>query len=118
MLPRRRPEKVKAINDEEALLFEIKPVAMFVDRGTVVSREFMSHDGRVIAGYRARPGVVGFPAWTRLGDLVTGHRETGRQWFSTGVAAYLWVLSRVNGWHELSPVPTAISGGTQSTWQK
>ena len=67
----------------------------------------------MIAGYRARPGVVEFPAWMRVGDLMTGHHETGRQWFSTGVAAYRWVLSRVNGWHELSPVPTAISGGGQ-----
>ena len=44
---------------------------MCVDRETVVMQEFMSRDGRVIAGYRAHPGVVGFPAWIRLSDMVT-----------------------------------------------
>ena len=64
------------MNDKEALLFALRPVAMWwVDRGTVVMQEFMSRDGRMIAGYRARPGVVGFPAWVRVGDMVMGHRE-------------------------------------------
>jgi len=62
------------MNDKEALLFALGPGAMWVDRGTVVTQEFMSRDGRVIAGYRARPGVVGFPAWARVGNMVMGHR--------------------------------------------
>ncbi len=41
------------MNEAKAPLFEIKPVAMFVDRGTVVTQEFVSPDGRVLAGYRA-----------------------------------------------------------------
>ena len=47
--------------------------------GTVVTQEFMSRDGRVIAGYRARPGVVGFPAWVRVGNMVMGRRERERR---------------------------------------
>ena len=68
------------MNEKEALLFALRPVAMWrVDRGTVVLQEFMSRDGRVIAGYRARPGVVGFPAWVRVGNMVMGRRERERR---------------------------------------
>lgn len=64
------------MNDTEAFVLMLRPIAMWVDRGTVVMQEFLSRDGRMIAGYRARPGVVEFPAWVRVGDMVRGHRET------------------------------------------
>jgi len=60
---------------------EIKPVAVFMDRGMVVTREFISRDGRVLAGYRAIPEAAGFPAWARRGDLVRGFSERTLCWF-------------------------------------
>ena len=41
---------------------EIKPVAVFVDQGTVITQEFVSRDGYVLAGYRTTPEAAGFPA--------------------------------------------------------
>jgi hypothetical protein len=101
------------MNDEESLLFEIKPIAMCVDRGTVMMQEFMSRDGRVIAGYRARPGVVRFPAWMRLSDMVTGFRETDRQWFLTVETARAWVLARVGSKQESSPASAVVSSSAR-----
>src|SRR5262249_30385747 len=55
------------MNEAKLPLPEIKPVAVFVDRGQVITQEFISHDGRVLAGYRAIPEAAGFPAWEQRG---------------------------------------------------
>ena len=83
------------MSEAKAPVLEIKPVAMYVDRGTVVTQEFVSPDGHIMAGYRAIPDAAGFPAWTRQGSIVAGFRETDRQWFSTAEAARAWVVARV-----------------------
>ena len=101
------------MNEAKALLFEIKPVAMFVDRGTVVVQEFVSPDGRVLAGYRAIPDAAGFPAWTRLGDIVTGFREADRQWFPTVEAARAWVVAQVGSKQESSATSVVVSSSVQ-----
>lgn len=101
------------MNEAKSSLFEIKPVAMFVDRGTVVTQEFISPDGRVLAGYRAIPDAAGFSAWTRLGNIVTGFRETDRQWFLTAETARAWVLARVDSKQESSPAPAVVSSSAR-----
>lgn len=84
------------MSEAKAPVFEIKPVAMCVDRGTVVTQEFVSPDGHVMAGYHAIPDAAGFPAWTRQGSIIAGFRETDRQWFPTAEAARAWVVARMS----------------------
>jgi hypothetical protein len=94
-------------------LFEIKPVAMWVDRGTVVTQEFVSPDGHVMAGYRAIPDAAGFPAWKRQGNIVAGFCETSRQWFPTVAAARAWVLARVSSKQESASASATVSSGAR-----
>lgn len=51
------------MQDAKVLTPEIKPVAMHLDRGKLITQEFISGDGHVLAGYRRIPEVTGFPAW-------------------------------------------------------
>jgi len=92
---------------------QIKPVAMFLDRGQVITQEFVSRDGYVLAGYRAIPDAAGFPAWERRGNVVDGFRESSRRWFSTEDAARGWVLARVSGEHRPTRANDAGNGGPQ-----
>ncbi len=92
---------------------EIKPVAVFVDRGTVVTQEFVSRDGHVLAGYRTIPEAAGFPAWERNGDIVRGFSEKTLWWFSTADAAHAWVLARVSGESQSAPVSGEVTDGVQ-----
>lgn len=101
------------MNEAKESLFEIRPVAMWIDQGTVATQEFVSPDGHVMAGYRATPDAAGFPAWTRHGDIAAGFRETDRQWFPTAEAARAWVVACVNGRRESPPAAAAISSGAR-----
>jgi len=92
---------------------EIKPVAVFVDRGTVITQEFVSRDGYVLAGYRTTPEAAGFPAWARRGDIVNGFRETTYRWFSTADAARVWTLAQVSGDPQSAPVSGDVTDGVQ-----
>lgn len=97
----------------KAPVYEIKPCASFVDRGTVVTQEFISRDGHVLAGYRAIPEAAGFPAWERRGDLVRGFAEKTLCWFLTADAARAWVLTRVSEESQFASSSDAVIGGTQ-----
>jgi hypothetical protein len=92
---------------------EIKPVAVFVDRGKVITQEFVSRDGYVLAGYRTTPEAAGFPAWERRGDIVNGFRGTTRRWFATADAARVWTLVQVSGEHQSAPVSGDATEGVQ-----
>jgi hypothetical protein len=100
------------MNEAKPPLPEIKPVAVFVDRGTVVTQEFVSRDGHVLAGYRTTLEAAGFPAWTRCGDLVRGFSEKTLCWFPTADAARAWVLARVSEEHQFASSSDAVIGGT------
>lgn len=106
------------MNEATPSVPEIKPVAVFIDRGTVVTQEFISRDGRILAGYRTTPGAAGFPAWARRGDIVNGFRETTRRWFSTADAARVWALAQVSGGSQPAPVAGGVTEGNQhlGTW--
>jgi hypothetical protein len=86
-------------------LREITPIAMSVHQGKVITQEFVSRDGQVLAGYRSVPEAQGFPAWEQHGDLIMGFSGKTRIWFPTAEAARAWVLSRVSG--EASPAPAS-----------
>lgn len=92
---------------------EIKPVAVFVDRGRVITQEFISRDGHILAGYRTTPEAAGFPAWARRGDIVNGFREATYCWFSTEDAARVWTLAQVSGEHRSAPVSGDVTEGVQ-----
>lgn len=92
---------------------EIKPVAVFLDQGKVITQEFVSRDGHTLAGYRTSPDAGRFPAWERRGDIVEGFRETTRRWFPSADAARAWVLTQVNGEHQSAPVSSDVTGGAQ-----
>jgi len=92
---------------------EIKPVAVFVDRGRVITQEFISRDGHILAGYRTMPEAAGFPAWARRGDIVNGFRETTYRWFSTADAARVWTLAQVSGDPQFAPVSGDATDGVQ-----
>src|SRR5262245_62566198 len=94
---------------------EIKPVAVFVDRGTVVTQEFVSRDGRVLAGYRTTPEAAGFPAWVRTGDIVIGFREVTSRWFATADAARVWTLAQVSGDPQSEPAAGDVTEEGQHT---
>src|SRR5207245_8665590 len=99
------------MNGAKPPLPEIKPMAVFVDRGTVVTQEFVSHDGYILAGYRAIREAAGFPAWAWHGDIVNGFRETTSRWFSTADAARVWTLAQVSGEHQSAPVSGDVTDG-------
>ena len=101
------------MNEAKPPLPEIKPVAVFVDRGTVITQEFVSRDGHILAGYRTTLEAAGFPAWARRGDIVEGFRETTRRWFPSEDAARAWVLTQVSGEHQSAPVSDDVTGGVQ-----
>jgi hypothetical protein len=101
------------MNEAKPPLPEIKPVAVFLDQGKVITQEFVSRDGHVLVGYRTTLEAAGFPAWERRGDIVEGFRETTRRWFPTADAARVWVLARVSGEHQSAPVSSDITGGVQ-----
>jgi hypothetical protein len=101
------------MSEAKVPLFESKPVAVCVNQGVVVTQEFVSPDGHVMAGYHAIPDAVGFPAWARQGNIVAGFRETDRQWFPTAEAARAWVLACVNGRRESLPVSAPVSSGAR-----
>ena len=92
---------------------QIKPVAVFLDRGKVITQEFVSRDGQVLAGYCTIPEAAGFPAWERRGNIVDGFRETSCRWFPTEDAARVWVLAQVSGENQSAPASDAISNGPQ-----
>ncbi len=94
---------------------EIKPVAVFVDRGTVVTQEFVSRDSHILAGYRTTPEAAGFPVWERRGDIVNGFRGTTRRWFSTADAARVWTLAEVSGDPQSTPVSGDVTDVVQHT---
>lgn len=85
------------MNSAPASLPDVKPVAMWIDQGTVVTQEFISRDGVILAGYRSLPETEGFPAWERRGNIVEGFQEISRHWFPTEDAARAWALARVSG---------------------
>jgi hypothetical protein len=89
-------------------LREITPIAMSVHQGKVITQEFVSRDGHVLAGYRSVPDTNGFPAWEQHGDLIVGFSGKTRAWFPTEDAARAWVLSRVSGEAPSAPA-SAIS---------
>ena|SRR5215510_11557565 len=97
----------------KAPLPEIKPVAVFLARGKVVTQEFISADGQVLAGYRSVPEAQGFPAWEQYGDLILGFSEKTLTWFPTVDAARTWVLAQVSGEGPSASVSSAVTGGTQ-----
>jgi hypothetical protein len=99
------------MSEAKPLLPEIKPVAVFLDQGKVITQEFVSRDGHVLAGYRTTLEAAGFPAWERRGDIVEGFRETTRRWFPTADAARAWVLTQVSGEHQSAPVSSDVTGG-------
>jgi hypothetical protein len=92
---------------------EIKPVATFLERGKVITWEFISPDGHVLAGYRSVPEATGFPAWEQCGDLIMGFSERVLRWFPTEDAARTWVLSRVSVAHPSAAAADVVSGSTQ-----
>jgi hypothetical protein len=92
---------------------DLKPVAVFLDRGRVITQEFISRDGHILAGYRTTPEATGFPAWARRGDIVNGFRETTRRWFSTADAVRVWTLAQVSGEHQSAPVSGDVTDGVQ-----
>jgi hypothetical protein len=91
------------MSETKLSLPEIKPMAVFVYRGTVVTQEFVSRDGHIFAGYRTTPETAGFPAWVRNGDIVIGFREATRRWFATADAARVWTLAQVSGDPQSAP---------------
>ena len=101
------------MNEAKSPAAEIKPVAVFVDQGTVITQEFISRDGHVLAGYRTTLEVDGFPAWERRGDIVEGFRETTRRWFPSEDAARAWVLTQVSGEHQSAPMSGDVTDGVQ-----
>lgn len=101
------------MNDAKSPEPQIKPVAVFLDRGKVITQEFVSRDGHVLAGYRTILEAAGFPAWERRGNLVNGFRETSLCWFPTEDAARVWVLARVSGENQSAHANDAISSGPQ-----
>lgn len=101
------------MNITKALAPEIKPVAMFLERGRIVAQEFISRDGHILAGYRATPEPAGFPAWARRGDIVHGFRETTRRWFATADAARIWALAQVGAQPQSALVVDDVTGGSQ-----
>ena len=92
---------------------EIKPVAIFVAHGKVITWEFLSPDGSVLAGYRSVAEAAGFLAWERYGDLIMGFSGKTHAWFPTEDAARAWVLERMSRKHESPPVSAAVSGGAK-----
>ncbi|MBI3796361.1 MAG: hypothetical protein HY268_05230 [Deltaproteobacteria bacterium] len=86
---------------------------MFLDQGKIVTQEFVSPDGHVLAGYQSVPEAQGFPAWEQYGDLILGFSEKTLAWFPTEDAARAWVLERVSEKHESSPMATAGDGSTK-----
>ena len=101
------------MNEAKPPLPEVKPVAVFLDQGKVITQEFVSRDGHTLAGYRTTLEVDGFPAWARRGDIVEGFRETTRCWFPSEDAARVWVLAQVSGEHQSAPVSGDVTGGVQ-----
>jgi hypothetical protein len=101
------------MNEAKPSLPEIKPMAVFIDRGTVITEEFVSRDGHILAGYRAIPEAAGFPAWTRHGDIVSGFREATYRWFSTADAARAWTLTQVSGDHRSALVSDDATASVQ-----
>jgi|SRR5215510_6412020 len=101
------------MNQEKSPAPDIKPMAVFVDRGAVITQEFVSRDGHILAGYRATPGTAGFPAWARSGDIVNGFREVTYRWFSTEDAARAWTLAQVSGAHQSGLVSDDVTRGVQ-----
>ncbi len=99
---------------------EPKPVATWLERGAVVIEEFLSSDGRVLAGYRAIPEAAGFLAWDRSGDLVQGFSAATYRWLPTVESARAWVLERVSREEQMAETPapvardTTTEGGTAS----
>jgi len=94
---------------------EIKPVAVFVDRGRVITQEFVSRDGHILAGYRAISEAAGFPAWVRAGDIVNGFREVTSRWFATADAARVWTLAQVSGDPQSEPAVGDVTEEGQHT---
>ena len=88
-------------------------MAVFLDRGKVITQEFVSRDGQVLAGYRTISEAAGFPAWKRWGNIVDGFREISLCWFPTEDAARVWVMARVSGENQSAPANDAISSGSQ-----
>ncbi|HJY80274.1 MAG TPA: hypothetical protein VKK81_04240 [Candidatus Binatia bacterium] len=101
------------MNEAKTPELQIKPVAVFLDRGKVITQEFVSRDGHVLAGYRATPDAAGFPSWVRYGNVVDGFRERSLRWFPTEDAARVWVLARVSEENQSAPTNDAISSGPQ-----
>jgi hypothetical protein len=99
------------MGEAKPLLPEIKPVAVFVDRGKIITQEFVSRDGYVLAGYRTTPEAAGFPAWARRGDIVNGFRVAIHRWFSTEDAARVWTLAQVSGDLRSAPVSDDVTEG-------
>jgi hypothetical protein len=100
------------MNEAKSSASEIKPVAVFLDRGKIITQEFVSRDGHVLAGYRTIPEAAGFPAWERNGDIVRGFSEKTLCWFPTADAAHAWVLARVSGESQSAPASDAVIGDT------
>lgn len=101
------------MNEAKSPLPDIKPVAMFLDQGKVVTQEFVSRDGHILAGYRTIPEAAGFPAWVRHGDFVRGFLERTLSWFPTVDAAHAWVLAQVSGEPHAASASDPVSGGAQ-----
>jgi len=99
------------MNEAKSPAPDVKPVAVFLDRGRVITQEFVSRDGHVLAGYRTTLEAAGFPAWARRGDIVNGFREATRRWFSTEDAARIWTLAQVSGERQSAPVSGDVTAG-------
>lgn len=101
------------MNEAQAGARDIKPVSVFLDQGKIVTQEFVSPDGHVLASYQSVPEAQGFPAWEQYGDLILGFSEKTLTWFPTEEAARAWVLARVSDKHESPPMSAAVSGSRQ-----
>jgi hypothetical protein len=92
---------------------DIKPIAMFLDQGKLITQEFISRDGRILAGHRMIPEAAGFPAWVRQGDVVRGFSEKTVFWFPSADAAHGWVLAQVSGESQPALATASMTNGTQ-----
>jgi hypothetical protein len=91
---------------------KIKPVAQCVDRGKLITQDFISTDGRILAGYRMVPEATGFPAWIRSGDLNRGYGEKMVFWFPTVDEARTWVEAQISGESQSPPTTERATGST------
>ncbi len=91
---------------------KIKPVAQCVDRGKLITQDFISTDGRILAGYRTVPEAAGFPAWIRSGDLKRGYSEKMVFWFPTVDEARTWVEAQISEESQSPPTTERATGST------